>query len=221
MQIAAQRGNLAVMQALLDGGADVNVTGANRKTLCHYAAMNRLQAPVMAFVASQGVDVNARDGEGQTACHIAILAQSIGAVRILLDAGTDVNATDVRGATLCHWAARARDASILELLIERGADIRAKDNAGGTLCYHASAELLPMLFERGFDLLNAAPEPTLDKLLTMVAVGFCGSESESESETEQHEHSEAEIAWRQWTLMKAGAGGRCVWRWRVDSGRRW
>ena len=62
-------------------------------------------------------------------------AESVAAVRWLLDAGADVNAVDARGDTAMHGAAYMNHPAVVRLLAERGADPAvwdAKNDAGRT-----------------------------------------------------------------------------------------
>jgi hypothetical protein len=91
----------AIVQVLVEGGADVNAAGPDRFT------------PLM-----NAVDAAAEDEQVR---HV---------VRILLAAGADVAARDISGNTPLHLAAARHLAGIAQMLIEHGADWQSVERPG-------------------------------------------------------------------------------------------
>jgi ankyrin repeat protein len=70
VHFAARNGDEATLRALVELGADVNVTDTDGNRALHPAAHNGHEAAVRALVAV-GADVNATDSAGNRALHLA------------------------------------------------------------------------------------------------------------------------------------------------------
>ncbi len=99
LHAAAWKGDVAQIQSLIAGGADVNAASSFGTTPLHSAAVNNQLEAVKALL-QQGARVEARDGLGRTALFAAL---EIGANRpvidALLDAGAAADAKDNSGKT--------------------------------------------------------------------------------------------------------------------------
>ena len=153
LHIAAELQNLAMVNLLLDRGADVNLADAHKETvlfklgvrlfdeaLDHWgprppASMHDLSESAQLAVAVRlleaGADVQARNWRRLTPLHRAVRADRIGYVRWLIDHGADVNAADVAGDTPLRRAVTdVQRLPVAKLLIEAGADVNAKTKRG-------------------------------------------------------------------------------------------
>jgi len=94
VQHALDAGNLAVLEALLAAGADVDPPGRERMTPLHRAVMSG-NLTMVEFLLDAGADVN-RPGKYRTPLHTAVRSQNRDSaiVQALLDAGADVNLDD-------------------------------------------------------------------------------------------------------------------------------
>lgn len=72
LHLAAQRGNVAVLQNILDlpCGIDVNSRDKDGQTAVHYAAESK-RVDAIALLVSRGADIHAKDYKGRTAMHRA------------------------------------------------------------------------------------------------------------------------------------------------------
>ena len=129
--------NLAVIEALLAAGADVNAQRSDGYSVIHSAAGNGNPA-VLGAVLAAGADVNARTNDGRTVLHQAAAAAQ---VETLLAAGADVNARTNDGVTVLHQAARNQSPAALEALLAAGADVNAwtNDYGDGVTVLHSAA----------------------------------------------------------------------------------
>lgn len=87
--IAAQEGRVALMDVLLQTGADPNARGVLGATAMHFAAEFNQVESIRRLLATGKVDINVSNGS-DTPLHWAVMHRRIGTVKFLLDAGADV-----------------------------------------------------------------------------------------------------------------------------------
>jgi ankyrin repeat protein len=108
--LAAMAGDVEVMRALVDAGADPSKATKQGTTPLMLAA---------GLGSIQGVDRVPPD-------------QALAAVTLCLERGGDVKATNALGETALHGAVYRGSNPIVQLLVERGADVNAEDKGGRT-----------------------------------------------------------------------------------------
>jgi hypothetical protein len=149
---AADKRDLAQVQALLDKGADVNVQANNGLTALMVAARRGDSAMVEALLA-RGADVNVKTEEGETALMRAARGAYATIVQLLLGGGADVNVQIEEGETALMYAVRGGDAAIVQLLLDRGADVSTVNRLGQTALMLAAerghAEIVRLLKSAG------------------------------------------------------------------------
>ena len=126
-QRAAVLRSPALVEPLLEGGADVNGRGEAGWTPLHSAA-RAANTAVIDILLAAGAEVNARFAGG-TPLHMATAgAAPPQAIEALLAAGAKVNARDEDGETPLREAVlRSDTAAVAELLLAAGADLDARD----------------------------------------------------------------------------------------------
>ena len=153
--------SVAVVEALIAGGADTTVTGGDLlATPLHYAAAYNRSPAVTRALADAGADVNARvsltglsDGEtirlhqfrktrivnDMTPLHLAAMMTSeAGVVSALVASGADVEARDAKDFTPLYYAVTANDKpDVAAALVREGADVnpRSTDYSAATLLH--------------------------------------------------------------------------------------
>ena len=161
----AATGTVAIMQTLIDAGADVNAKSARAATALHWAVSDPAKVKLLLLA---GAAVDAKTTEGRTPLYAAAtISAGLGAMRHLLEAGADANAATLGGATPLFPAVNVsvettrllldkganpnqvtrggvtpilftRDAAVLALLIARGADVKARSKVGETALMDAA-----------------------------------------------------------------------------------
>jgi ankyrin repeat protein len=122
---AAQSGHVAILQFLLDAGADLDpVTRIGSYTPLHIAS-GQANGAIVSLLLQAGAGVNASTTNSDaTALHLA--AQAVGgaeSVKALLEHGGDVNAKErAAGQTPLMFAASKNRVESVELLLAAGAD---------------------------------------------------------------------------------------------------
>lgn len=162
---SASGGSVAIMQMLIDAGADVNAKNGRAATALHWAVADPAKVKLLLM---NGAALDPKTVEGRTPLYAAAtLAGGANSMRHLLEAGADVNAATLVGATplvpavntsaemtklLLDKAAdpnRAtrsgvtpimftRDAAVVALLVAHGADVRARSKVGETALMDAA-----------------------------------------------------------------------------------
>jgi ankyrin repeat protein len=136
--LAAMRGDVKAVNALLDNGADVNVRHKDGWTGLLLAAVNGHAAVVQALL-DKGADVNTKEKlMGQTALIWAVKGGHEAVVNALLKAIVNVNARDKFGGTALTRAASNGQTATVKTLIEAGADINAREYDGDTAVIEAT-----------------------------------------------------------------------------------
>ncbi len=121
LQEAVATGNLALVELLLDLGADLNA--GTHPAL--YSLANECPTgggPLVLTLVSRGADVNAaKNVKRCTPLHMAARRGNLEIAEALLDCGADIEARDSRGDTPLQRALNCRKPRMAELLLSRGA----------------------------------------------------------------------------------------------------
>ena len=146
---AAARGTVAIMRALLDGGAEVNASNVRKATALHWAVPDPEKVRLLL---AHGAHVDARTVEGRTPLYLAaMLPDGVPAARLLLGAGADVEATTMVGTTALFPAATT-GAAMTKLLLDHGADPNARARSDATpILVTRGADVVRLLLARGAD----------------------------------------------------------------------
>ena len=123
---AAGRGDVALVGAMLDTGADVNGTAVDGTTALHWAVRGA-HRDLAELLIRTGASAAAEDRYGVTPLHLAAVNGSAALIAALLDAGADPNATAPTGETALMTATRTGTTDAMALLIERGASVDARE----------------------------------------------------------------------------------------------
>ncbi|EXL75562.1 hypothetical protein FOPG_09409 [Fusarium oxysporum f. sp. conglutinans race 2 54008] len=147
LQAASYKGNLEVVQLLLDKGVDVNAQGGK------YG--NALQAASYKGKLDKGADVNAQGGEYGNALQAASFQGNPEIVQLLLDKGADVNAQGGYLGNALQAASYEGNLEVVQLLLDKGADVNAQGGQYGNALQAASfdgnLEVVQLLLGKGAD----------------------------------------------------------------------
>jgi ankyrin repeat protein len=123
LSLACQNGNTAMVELLLDQGADPNTTLRGGETVLMTAARTGKTGPVKALL-SRGAIVDAKERREQTALMWAAADGHAAVVELLLKAGADFcTALPDSGFTPFFFAARDGRAEVVRALLKAGADV--------------------------------------------------------------------------------------------------
>ena len=137
LTLAAKRGNLEIVNMLLDAGADINKSeGDDGKVPIDYAAGYDTRLEMLKLLIKRGANVNGNN-MGFTPLHNAVKNENALGVIILIEAGADVNFQDMQGATALMGAAVNGMLGTVVGLVDAGADANYKDERGLTAFNYA------------------------------------------------------------------------------------
>lgn len=126
LAVAAERGDLTSLRALLAKGTDINATRVDGSTALH-AAVHADRLDVTEALLRAGARAAATNRYGVTPLSLAALNGNAEIIRRLLDAGVDPNSVDPAGETALMTAARTGVPAALRVLLDRGAHVDARD----------------------------------------------------------------------------------------------
>ena len=139
LHFAAQNGNIAIVQFLIENGADIKAQDTVfSRTALHFAAENG-NLETVKYLVEHGADIQDRDNFGATAFHYAAKNNRLDIVKYLVSKKMDYMAKDVRGWSAMHYAADGDSIDIIRYLLAKGLNINELNNAGRT----------PLFFARG------------------------------------------------------------------------
>lgn len=129
LRVAATRGSLVDMNALLANGAEIDAIDVNGRTALMDAAEFGGN-DVVSRLLDAGANPNVTDGDGESALLKAIRANDTAAVDSLLSRGARTDLKDQHGNTALHFAARYQSLPILERLIQANARLDVENARG-------------------------------------------------------------------------------------------
>lgn len=157
LHIAAERGYVDVVKALILGGARIQPTLKNGMTALHKSA-EQGKTTVIALLLEHHLDANARGGDhGYTPLYQASMNGYHDAIKLLLENGADPNISNTEdGFTPLLIAAEKGHDLAVQALLSGGADIRAKATKGWTALHLAAqnghGEVVARLLEHDVDI---------------------------------------------------------------------
>ena len=96
---AAFRGNLEIINKLMEVGADHTMTNSSGLNALHLAAQGNYPDMIVILVEKYNLDINSKDNKGNTALHWAVYKNSRQAVDYLIYYNIDTNLKDNDGET--------------------------------------------------------------------------------------------------------------------------
>jgi ankyrin repeat protein len=166
LSIAAMKGDMDTVQALIGQNVDVNRAQGDGTTALHWAAY-RDDADMARLLLDAGANVGAETRLGElTPLFMASKSGYAPIIDMLVKAGADVNSQTTIGTTALMMAAASGSADAVSVLLDAGADPNAKDvYQGQTALMFAAApgrvEVIKVLAERGADIdaTSLVPDP--------------------------------------------------------------
>ena len=154
LHAAAQNGHLAVVQYLLEHGANKNKADYVSESPLYLAAKNGHWAVVQCLL-EQGADKDTVKNDGASPLFVAAQNGHLAVVQYLLEQGADKDKANNDGATPLWIAALKGHLPVVQCLLEHGADKDKAANNGDTPLYIAAVyghlAVVQCLLEQGAD----------------------------------------------------------------------
>jgi ankyrin repeat protein len=141
LAIAIKRGTLAVVNMLLERGADVHHESVQLSLhhLVHLpcTSLGDSYIDIMTLLFKHGLDPNSRiPPTGETHLTSMVREGNESRVKFLLNNGARVNQRDTNGETVLFEAVRRGLPAILRILLQNGGEVNTQSNAGTTALDH-------------------------------------------------------------------------------------
>lgn len=153
--VAARKGRLDFVQAIIHWGTDVNKVDQNGKTAL-MIAIDYGQANLVDPLLKAGANVDMRSGAGISLLMQAILARNQEIILALINAGADLDMLS-HGITPLILAAKYLNWRSVPILVEKGTEINSTDQNGMTALMFAVQGGADALLIRLFLANNASP----------------------------------------------------------------
>ena len=128
---AAQKGDRAAVQKLIQQKADVNAPQVDGATALHWAVYK--QDPEMVdLLIRANASVKAENRTGVTPLEMAAMYGNAVILDRLIKAGADAKRKGPNGETMVMFAARSGNPQAIKVLLEAGADVNARETIRGT-----------------------------------------------------------------------------------------
>ncbi|CAG9980385.1 unnamed protein product [Clonostachys byssicola] len=123
LQAASMRGHLAIVQRLIEGGANINQQSGHYGTALQLAA-DGCHLEIVHLLVTKGADVNQQAGDDETtALQAASLRGQLGMVQFLLENGANINQGCGYYGTALQAASTGDHCDVVQFLIENGAHV--------------------------------------------------------------------------------------------------
>uniref|UniRef100_T1JYG8 SOCS box domain-containing protein n=1 Tax=Tetranychus urticae TaxID=32264 RepID=T1JYG8_TETUR len=155
--MAIEKGNLEMVQLMIDHGCSVNHYTSGFSPL-HYAATYG-QPEIIKLLLKEGADLNALSCHGNNALQLAAQTKSLEAVQLLIDAGSNIEKANANGQTPLAIACINNRLETVEFLLRLGADVNTTDNRGNTPLLHSIDQCLTINHQLVKILLDAGANP--------------------------------------------------------------
>lgn len=168
LMVAAHKGHIAVVEALINHGAVVNMKNNSDITALSLVANTRY-FNIAKLLVEKGANVNHQDWIGDTALINASYKNSHDIVSMLIENGADVNLVNNKGRNALIYALYYGHQELAELLIKKGSELNIQDNSGLTPLSLAITDenLTTLLINRGVNL-DVQDENGFTVLMTVV-----------------------------------------------------
>lgn len=130
LHTAAAEGDIAIVQALIAAGTNVNAQRIHNDVTPLLLAALGGHTTTAQLLIDAGADINAQTLDNETPLHMAVIAGHTTTVLALINAEADVNTRHTNNNTPLHNAADGENSGIVqalvEILIDAGADVNAQ-----------------------------------------------------------------------------------------------
>ncbi|KAK2161285.1 hypothetical protein LSH36_119g07020 [Paralvinella palmiformis] len=137
--VAAEVGDLQILNMLISAGARVNIPNDYGMTpLCAVCLQNNSQVAFRLLEAGAGLKVNLADNRGSIPLHYAARFGNTDVMEALIEKGSELNVINDHFESPLHLAVRNCHMKAVEVLIDHGCDVNACDSRGLVTALHTA-----------------------------------------------------------------------------------
>lgn len=145
LQYAVMNSDLAMIQLLLDYGADVSLKSADYQvTALHLATRDSMRFyEILKLLLENAANCNVGDDRGATPFHWALRANNMQVVQLFLSHGADITTMDKEGRTALHYAAlntvgNQDNLDVIQFVLGQGFDLEGTSHNDYTALHYAA-----------------------------------------------------------------------------------
>lgn len=140
LHTAVARGNVEIVKALLEAGANVEAKAVGAARPLHFAALNN-QAAAAGLLIAHGAELETLNSQKMTPLMVAALGGKVEVTQVLIEAGANIAASNQR-FSVPELAAFIGSIPVVQLLLSKGVDINTKNPANGaTMLFAATTKV--------------------------------------------------------------------------------
>ncbi len=137
--VAVERGNIEIVEMLLNAGAKINVRAEDKRT--PLLALDYSSTPeLVRLLVRHGADLSAVDDSGNNVLHIAAENDNLEIIEILINEGVKIDAQNDEGQTPLMIAAYYENLGTVQAFLNAGAKVNVRDKENETALTIAQAE---------------------------------------------------------------------------------
>ena len=141
LHFAVERGDVELIEILLENGANICIQDNNGLSPLHLASERRNYIIVEKMLLfSNGALENLIDNNGVSHLHIACIVNNVDIVNRYLQSGVQVNLATKNGETPLHFAVKFNCVATVKLLLKNNADITVQEITNGLTPLHVASE---------------------------------------------------------------------------------
>ena len=122
LHYASFRGNIKIINLLIENYADINALTSNGYNMLHKAAQGNKPSAIVYFNKKYNISLESTDENLMNALHLAAFNGMDNSVIYLLSLGINPNLKDKFGYTALHYAVKKSHIRIIKKLLQKGAD---------------------------------------------------------------------------------------------------
>ena len=146
LHVALLNGSEDAARALVEHGADVNLSDLVSTTPLHFAAW-KCSAAMVEFLLEKGANPNIQQtSQKNSPLHFAAMEKKADVVSLLLSHGADPNLCNQDKMTPLHCAVHKQDVAVLECLLAASAEVNTENNPA--IGYRFTPLIMAVYFER-------------------------------------------------------------------------
>lgn len=192
LHLAAEKGNLKILQKLIEKGADVKAKDREGKSCLHLAV--DFPDVVQYFIQLDSTNINAQDNDGDTPLHHAVTNQNIEIIELLFKNDADPDSKNLEGEAPIHCFAReGTDVNVIKIFIDNDADINIKTTFDECTplqiaAHYNNEEVIKSLIENGADatIKDKHGKSASDRAKNVKMKQFINEQVEQKIETDRH-----------------------------------